>query len=165
MAPGGKLITGRDEQCMVEDVRVSSVRPSSSTRRTPHHIYPLKKGSRQSPRTFDTHSTCLHRLQQLPTPMPRLLRRSRPQRTNIRSRTRYPSRTEQRASERCELELLSRGSVIDVSASKLPPVMLRVALLAVLRSKRLEGATIGIMVTASHNPEPVSSACAIQRSY
>lgn len=35
--------------------------------------------------------------------------------------------------------------------------MLRVALLAVLRSKRLEGATVGVMVTASHNPEPVSS--------
>ncbi|WVN86981.1 uncharacterized protein L203_102156 [Cryptococcus depauperatus CBS 7841] len=38
--------------------------------------------------------------------------------------------------------------------SKLPSVMFRVALLAILRSKRLEGATIGVMVTASHNPEP-----------
>jgi hypothetical protein len=34
--------------------------------------------------------------------------------------------------------------------------MFRCALLAVLRSKKLEGATIGVMVTASHNPEPVS---------
>lgn len=41
------------------------------------------------------------------------------------------------------------------SATKLPSVVLRVALLAVLRSKRLEGATVGVMVTASHNPEPV----------
>ncbi|WVQ96205.1 hypothetical protein IAU59_003308 [Kwoniella sp. CBS 9459] len=39
-------------------------------------------------------------------------------------------------------------------ATKLPSVLFRVALLAVLRSKRLEGATIGVMVTASHNPEP-----------
>ncbi|WRT69455.1 uncharacterized protein IL334_006441 [Kwoniella shivajii] len=39
-------------------------------------------------------------------------------------------------------------------ATKLPSVLFRVGLLAVLRSKRLEGATIGIMVTASHNPEP-----------
>ncbi|OXB36968.1 hypothetical protein LQV05_005024 [Cryptococcus neoformans] len=39
-------------------------------------------------------------------------------------------------------------------ATKLPSVVLRVALLAVLRSKRLEGATVGVMVTASHNPEP-----------
>ncbi|WVQ79439.1 hypothetical protein IAT38_001537 [Cryptococcus sp. DSM 104549] len=38
--------------------------------------------------------------------------------------------------------------------SKLPSVMFRVALLAILRSKRLEGATIGVMITASHNPEP-----------
>ncbi|TYJ54716.1 hypothetical protein B9479_004656 [Cryptococcus floricola] len=38
--------------------------------------------------------------------------------------------------------------------ARLPSVMFRVALLAILRSKRLEGATIGVMVTASHNPEP-----------
>lgn len=42
------------------------------------------------------------------------------------------------------------------SGSKLPSVLLRVALLAVLRSQRLNGLTIGVMVTASHNPEPVS---------
>lgn len=41
------------------------------------------------------------------------------------------------------------------SASKLPSVLYRTALLAVLRSKRLEGATIGVMVTASHNPAAV----------
>ncbi|ORY34947.1 phosphoacetylglucosamine mutase [Naematelia encephala] len=38
-------------------------------------------------------------------------------------------------------------------ANLLPPVMFRVGLLAILRSKRLAGATIGVMVTASHNPE------------
>lgn len=47
--------------------------------------------------------------------------------------------------------------LIDGRASRLPSVVFRVALLAVLRSKRLEGATIGVMITASHNPEPVSS--------
>lgn len=31
------------------------------------------------------------------------------------------------------------------------------ALLAVLRSKKLGGAAIGVMITASHNPEQVSS--------
>lgn len=33
--------------------------------------------------------------------------------------------------------------------------MFRVGLLAGLRSKKLDGKTIGVMVTASHNPEPV----------
>ena len=33
--------------------------------------------------------------------------------------------------------------------------MFRVGILAALRSKRLDGKTIGVMVTASHNPEPV----------
>jgi hypothetical protein len=46
--------------------------------------------------------------------------------------------------------------IYDGRASRLPSVVFRVALLAVLRSKRLEGATIGVMITASHNPEPVS---------
>ncbi|KAI0801185.1 phosphoacetylglucosamine mutase [Fomes fomentarius] len=36
----------------------------------------------------------------------------------------------------------------------LDPVMFRVGILASLRSKRLDGKTIGVMVTASHNPEP-----------
>ncbi|KAI0082289.1 phosphoacetylglucosamine mutase [Panus rudis PR-1116 ss-1] len=39
------------------------------------------------------------------------------------------------------------GSVLD-------SVMFRVGILAGLRSKRLDGKTIGVMVTASHNPEP-----------
>ncbi|PCH33696.1 phosphoacetylglucosamine mutase [Wolfiporia cocos MD-104 SS10] len=39
------------------------------------------------------------------------------------------------------------GSVLD-------SVMFRVGVLAGLRSKRLDGKTIGVMVTASHNPEP-----------
>jgi phosphoacetylglucosamine mutase len=38
------------------------------------------------------------------------------------------------------------------SASKLPCVVFRTALLAALRSKQLSGATIGVMITASHNP-------------
>lgn len=42
------------------------------------------------------------------------------------------------------------------SGERLPSVIFRVALLAVLRSQRFNGATIGVMVTASHNPEPVS---------
>ena len=35
--------------------------------------------------------------------------------------------------------------------------MFRVGILAALRSKKLDGKTIGVMVTASHNPEPVST--------
>ncbi|KAI0778263.1 phosphoacetylglucosamine mutase [Trametes elegans] len=38
--------------------------------------------------------------------------------------------------------------------NSLDPVMFRVGILAALRSKRLDGKTIGVMVTASHNPEP-----------
>lgn len=37
-------------------------------------------------------------------------------------------------------------------ASTLPPVLVRVALLAGLRSIKLRGAFIGVMITASHNP-------------
>ncbi|KAF5374876.1 hypothetical protein D9758_000328 [Tetrapyrgos nigripes] len=36
----------------------------------------------------------------------------------------------------------------------LDSVLFRVGILAALRSKRLDGRTIGVMVTASHNPEP-----------
>ncbi|TFY82647.1 hypothetical protein EWM64_g1364 [Hericium alpestre] len=39
------------------------------------------------------------------------------------------------------------GSVLD-------SVLFRVGVLAALRSKKLDGKTIGVMVTASHNPEP-----------
>lgn len=38
--------------------------------------------------------------------------------------------------------------------ANLDSVMFRVGILAGLRSKRLDGRTIGVMVTASHNPEP-----------
>jgi len=41
-----------------------------------------------------------------------------------------------------------RGSVLD-------SVLFRVGILAGLRSKKLDGKTIGVMVTASHNPEEV----------
>lgn len=45
--------------------------------------------------------------------------------------------------------LLRRGSVLD-------SVLFRVGVLAGLRSKKLDGKTVGVMVTASHNPEDVS---------
>jgi phosphoacetylglucosamine mutase len=37
----------------------------------------------------------------------------------------------------------------------LETVLFRVGIAAALRSKRLEGKTIGVMITASHNPEEV----------
>jgi len=43
----------------------------------------------------------------------------------------------------------ARGSLLD-------SVLFRVGIIAALRSKKLDGKTIGVMVTASHNPEPVS---------
>lgn len=42
------------------------------------------------------------------------------------------------------------------SATVLDGVLFRVGILAALRSKKLNGQTIGVMVTASHNPEQVS---------
>lgn len=45
------------------------------------------------------------------------------------------------------------------SASVLDSVLYRVGLLASLRSKKLGGDVIGVMVTASHNPEHVGSPC------
>lgn len=44
------------------------------------------------------------------------------------------------------------------SGENLESVMFRVGILAGLRSKRLDGRTIGVMVTASHNPEAVRHA-------
>ena len=41
------------------------------------------------------------------------------------------------------------------SGSVLDSVLFRVGVLAGLRSKKLDGKTIGVMVTASHNPEVV----------
>lgn len=49
------------------------------------------------------------------------------------------------------------SDIISYSGSTLDSVMFRVGILAGLRSKRMEGKTIGVMVTASHNPEPVST--------
>lgn len=57
-------------------------------------------------------------------------------------------------SEHCEPGLYIYADIF--SGERLPSVIFRVGLLAVLRSQRLNGATIGVMVTASHNPEPVS---------
>ena len=39
--------------------------------------------------------------------------------------------------------------------ANLDSVMFRVGILAGLRSKKLDGKTIGVMITASHNPEAV----------
>lgn len=41
-----------------------------------------------------------------------------------------------------------RGNTLD-------SVLFRMGIIAGLRSKKLDGKTIGVMVTASHNPEPV----------
>lgn len=46
-----------------------------------------------------------------------------------------------------------------LSADVLGSVMYKVAILASLRSKKLNGSTIGVMITASHNPEEVRRAC------
>lgn len=43
--------------------------------------------------------------------------------------------------------------------------MFRVGVLAGLRSKKLDGRTIGVMVTASHNPEPVRCSPALHLAY
>ncbi|RUP49039.1 hypothetical protein BC936DRAFT_143404 [Jimgerdemannia flammicorona] len=40
-----------------------------------------------------------------------------------------------------------------MKASLLDSIMFRVGLIAVLRSKKLDGSVIGVMITASHNPE------------
>lgn len=45
---------------------------------------------------------------------------------------------------------LRRGDQLD-------SVLFRMGVLAGLRSKKLDGKTIGVMVTASHNPEAVSA--------
>lgn len=38
----------------------------------------------------------------------------------------------------------------------LPSVLFRLGLLATLRSKKLDGKAVGVMITASHNPAEVS---------
>ena len=50
---------------------------------------------------------------------------------------------------RLGIDSFHRGSILH-------SVMFRVGILAVLRSKKLDGKAIGVMITASHNPEPVS---------
>lgn len=42
-----------------------------------------------------------------------------------------------------------------IRGATLVSTLLRVGMLAVLRSKKLEGRTIGVMITASHNPAEV----------
>lgn len=48
-------------------------------------------------------------------------------------------------------------NVLLTRAEFLTPVMFRVGLLAVLRSKKKEGQVIGVMITASHNPVEVGT--------
>lgn len=43
----------------------------------------------------------------------------------------------------------TRGDILEST-------LFRIGLLAVLRSKKLDGKAIGVMVTASHNPDQVS---------
>lgn len=52
-----------------------------------------------------------------------------------------------------------------MDSSKLDPVMFRVGLLAALRSKKLEGKCIGVMVTASHNPAKVRPCSSLSGPY
>ena len=52
--------------------------------------------------------------------------------------------------------------IIDVllrSGSTLDFVLFRVGIIAGLRSKKLDGKTVGVVVTASHNPEAVRWNC------
>ena len=60
---------------------------------------------------------------------------------------------------RCTCTLTPQPSSYSISlrASVLDSVLFRVGILAGLRSKKLDGKTIGVMVTASHNPEEVSN--------
>ena len=46
----------------------------------------------------------------------------------------------------------SKSNVLD-------SVLFRVGLLAVFRSQKLDGKAVGVMITASHNPECVSCCC------
>lgn len=52
---------------------------------------------------------------------------------------------------------IARFLIRNRRASVLDSVLFRVGVLAGLRSKKLDGKTIGVMVTASHNPEQVTS--------
>ena len=42
-----------------------------------------------------------------------------------------------------------------IREKKLDSILFRVGILAALRSKKLDGKYVGVMVTASHNPEKV----------
>lgn len=48
------------------------------------------------------------------------------------------------------------NSPLSFRADLLDSIMYKVGILAALRSKKLNGATIGVMITASHNPEEVN---------
>ena len=51
--------------------------------------------------------------------------------------------------------LLRLSGIFSTRHDLLDPVMFRMGLLAVLRSKSHSGKAIGLMITASHNPEQV----------
>jgi hypothetical protein len=53
--------------------------------------------------------------------------------------------------------LVITTDVLLTRAELLTPVIFRVGLLAVLRSKKKEGQVIGVMITASHNPVEVGA--------
>ena len=63
------------------------------------------------------------------------------------------------ASELCESSLYDQKlsiilkTLFDYRGVLLESVLFRVGILAALRSKKLDGKTIGVMITASHNPE------------
>jgi hypothetical protein len=66
---------------------------------------------------------------------------------------------ERRVSEHCllTLYLIEHGLILlDHRGSILDSVLFRVGILAGLRSKRLDGRIVGVMVTASHNAEQVA---------
>ena len=90
---------------------------------------------------------CYQRWMQLPTSIPNLMASCSP--------------TGLRGFVLCEASSSSVRSEADIfvwcRGTRLLSVVFRATLLAILRSKRMEGAAIGIMITASHNPEPVSS--------
>lgn len=65
---------------------------------------------------------------------------------------------ELQVSERCACTtdaLTFINLIAPTRGNTLGSVLFRVGVLAALRSKKLDGKTIGVMVTASHNSEPV----------
>lgn len=76
-----------------------------------------------------------------------------------------PMRIQSRTRSSCMARRASAQSAwaarvaLTLSADLLESTCFRIGLIAALRSKALGGKTIGLMVTASHNPERVRSTC------